>query len=299
MIKDFKKLIKMAKGSPRRKLVVAGAGEEETLRAVKKAFEQKMIEPFLVGNSQCIFGLAESIGWNTDDIVTVDEADFREICKQAVTMVSSGEADILMKGGVPTPLLMKEVLDRKIGLRADSIISHLALVESSHLQRLLIITDGGMNIKPDLQDLKDIIQNAINIAGRLGYKNPKVAILTAGEKVNPDIPETITAAALTKMADRGQIQGGIVDGPLALDNALSPAAAARKNIGGPVAGKADILVVPDLISGNLLGKSAVHLAGDRFAGLMGGTSKPVIVASRASEADIKYISIAAAVLMEG
>lgn len=297
MIKNFSELFEMVKKKGVKKLAVAVPEDKEVMKAIKLAKKENMIAPILVGNKAKIIKTAKKIGMNHNNLEVINIENKNEACEKATKLTSSGEADILMKGLVDTSVIMKAVLNENYGLRTNKTISHIAMFESKTVNRLLFITDGGMNIKPDLETRKEIIQNAIDVTNKLGYSNPKVAILGAIEKINPKMEDTITAAALAKMGDRGQISGGIVDGPLAIDNALSEEAAKIKKIKSPVAGKADILHVPEIVSGNILGKSSIYLADEKMAAIIGGTSKPVVVTSRANTANIKLISIAAAVQM--
>lgn len=297
MIKNFAQLLSIVEKKEIKKMTVAVAEDKEVMTAVKMAVDKNIIEPIFIGCKQKIKEIGLQIGFNIEKFDIIDTNDKREACKIAVKKTSSGEADLVMKGMVDTSTIMQEVLNKEYGLRTERLISHLAVVESSALGRLIFVTDGGMNIKPDIYDRKEIIQNAIDITRKMGYENPKVAVLAAVEKVKAGMEDTISAAALAKMSDRGQIKGGIVDGPLAIDNALSEEAARIKGIESPVAGKADILHVPEIVAGNILGKSSIYLAQDKIAAMIGGTSHPVIATSRANTADIKLISIAAAVLM--
>mgnify|MGYP006281306861 CR=1 FL=1 len=297
MIKDFTDLMKKASKVSTKTLVVAVAGDKEVLKAVKFALDEDLVSPMLVGNKKKIEKESVKVDLDLEQVKIIEASDNKNACCKAVQMVSFGEGDILMKGLVDTSIIMKSVLNEEFGLATGRLISHIAMVESSALNRLVFVTDGGMNIKPDLEEKKQIIENAINVAHKLGYNNPRVAIMAAVEKVKSQMPETLDAAALSKMGDRGQISGGLVDGPLALDNALSEEAARIKGIDSPVAGRADILLVPEIVAGNLLGKSSVYFAQDDIATIIGGTSHPIVLTSRANTAQIKLISIAATVLM--
>src|SRR6185436_1540456 len=216
---------------------------------------------------------------------------------EAVRLVREGKVEALMKGSLHTDELMGAVVKRDTGLRTNRRISHCFVMDVPALDRALIITDAAVNIAPTLTDKVHIVQNAIDLAHTLGRASPKVAILSAMETVNPDVPSTIEAAALCKMADRGQITGGILDGPLALDNAIDFAAARIKRIHSPVAGAADILVVPDLEAGNMLAKSLSYLAGADAAGIVVGARVPIILTSRADSLIARRASCAVAVLM--
>ena len=202
-----------------------------------------------------------------------------------------------MKGLINTADLLRAVLDKEVGLRTGRVLSHAAIYELPGFDRLITVTDGGMNIAPDLKQKADIIQNAVAVSKVLGISPAKVAVLAAVEVVNPDMPVTLEAAALAKMAERGQIKGAIVDGPLALDNAVEPEAAKHKGIQSAVAGQADILLVPNIEAGNILGKALVYMGPGKIAGLILGAAKPVIVTSRADSHEAKIISIALGALL--
>jgi phosphotransacetylase len=215
----------------------------------------------------------------------------------AVALVRAGEAALLMKGSLHTDELMHEVVAAETGLRTERRLSHVYVMDVPTYPRPLLITDAGINIAPSLEIKRDIVQNAIDLARVMGVQQPRVAILAAVETVNPEMKSTVDAAALCKMADRGQITGGIVDGPLAFDNAVSPKAARDKGIVSPVAGRADILVVPDLEAGNMLAKQLSFLAGADAAGVVVGARVPIILTSRADSERTRIASCAVAVLM--
>jgi len=228
----------------------------------------------------------------------VHEAEPIKAIAGAVRMVSSGEADVLMKGFIHTDDFLRGVLNKEFGLRTGSIMSHVFVAEIREQDKLLFITDSSMNIAPDLEQKAAILLNAAYLASLFGVQNPKVAALAAVELVNPAMPATLDAAALAKMADRGQyVPVCTVDGPFALDNAVSPAAARHKRITGPVAGQADILLVPTIECGNILAKSLVYFGGHRLVGLLVGAKAPVVLTSRADSTESKLLSMAAAVLM--
>ncbi|HQI94212.1 MAG TPA: bifunctional enoyl-CoA hydratase/phosphate acetyltransferase, partial [Fervidobacterium sp.] len=227
----------------------------------------------------------------------VDCRTDEESSKMAVKYVADGKAHIVMKGLVKTSTLLKAVLDKEYGLRTERLLSHITLLEVPGINRLIFLTDGGMVIRPTLEQKVQIIENAVDVAKKLGYEMPKVGIIAAVETVNPDMPETLEAALIAKMNERGQIKGCKIDGPLGIDNALSVYAAEVKGIKGEVAGHADILVVPDIHSGNFLGKSAVYFANGRIAGIIAGAKAPVIVISRADTSDSKFVSIALAMAL--
>ncbi len=289
-------LIKTASQGEAASLVVAGAGGREVLKSVKLAQEKGMIKPLLIGDSQKIRQLARDLALNISPGQIVAAKDDREISEIAVERLLADQ-DILMKGLVQTASLMKAVLAAKDKLLTRELISHLVLAEVPAVDRLIFISDGGVNISPGTQEKLAIIQNAVDAARQLGWEEPRVALLAAVEKIKKAMPATEEAALLAKMAERGEISGAKVDGPFGLDNALFSEAAAIKGLSGEVAGQADILITPDIESGNLLGKSVVYLAGGRFAAFIGGTTKPVIVTSRADKSDTRLASLAVAAIM--
>lgn len=296
MVRSYQELLDAVRGLPPKRVAVAAAQDDAVLEAVQGAKAQGLADFVLVGDKGKIQTLADSMNISLNSLTIVHEPDDRKAAFHAVSLVSRGEADVLMKGLIGTADLLRAVLDKEVGLRTGRVLSHAAAFELAGLNRLLIVTDGGMNINPTLQQKADIIQNSVGLAKTLGVTPAKVAVLAAVELVNPDMPATMEAAALAKMAERGQIKGAIVDGPLALDNAVSEEAARHKGIKSPVAGMADILVVPDIEAGNMLVKSLVYFGGSKLAGLVLGAAKPVVVTSRADTHESKILSIALGVL---
>jgi phosphate acetyltransferase len=275
---------------------VAHPCDESSLTGVVDAVKAGIIAPILVGPVARIREAAQRAKLDISAFRLVDAAHSHESADKAVALVRAGEAELLMKGSLHTDELMAAVVRRETGLRTARRISHCFVMAVPSYPRPLIITDAAINIFPTLEDKVDIVQNAIDLAIGLGLKQPKVAILSAVETVNPKIPSTLEAAALCKMADRGQIKGGILDGPLAFDNAISEEAARIKGITSPVAGKADILVVPDLEAGNMLAKNLTFLSGADAAGVVLGTRAPIILTSRADSVRTRIASCAVAAL---
>jgi phosphate butyryltransferase len=289
MLQSFEQIIDIAKvKNPT--IVLAGAEDIESIKAIKSTLDFG-ISAILVGNKDVIKRHLNALQVDLPIIHSADEAESSE---KAVKLINEGKANILMKGLVKTATLLKAVLNKEWGLRTGNLLSHVAILETPGLDRLIFVTDGGMIIRPDLNQKIGIIQNAVNLAHDLGYEQPNVALITAVEVVNPDMPETLEAAIISKMADRKQIKGCNIDGPLGLDNALNLMAAQIKKVESEVAGKADILVVPDIHSGNFLGKSAVYLAKGKIAGLVVGAKVPIIIVSRADSSESKRNSIAIA-----
>ncbi len=249
-----------------------------------------------MGDEKKILDISKNAGFEINENKIYNEPNNIKAVKKAVQLVKSNRADILMKGFVNTDDFLRGVLDRDFGLRTGKVMSHVYVLESSALNRLLFITDGSMNIYPDLETKCSIILNSIYLANIFEIEEPKVAITTAIELANPKMPSTIDAAVLAKMSQRGQFSGKIIDGPLALDNAISPWAAEHKGIGGPVAGHADIIVVPSIEAGNILCKAHVYLTGGNLAGVVIGAAAPIVLTSRADTSQSKLNSIATAVL---
>ena len=278
-----------------RKMTIAVACPygDDALAAVCAARDRNLVNSVLVGDAEKIRVLAEKDGLSLDGIEIVDEKTDDLAVEKSVKMVSGGEADLLMKGLVKTATLLKSVLNKEWGLRAGSLLSHLFLQEITVMGgRIFGLTDGGMNMYPDLQTKVGIIENAVECYHKIGVACPMIAALAAVEVVNPDMACTLDAAALAKMSDRGQIKGCVVDGPFALDNAVSEEAAKTKGIRSPVAGNADILLVPNIECGNLVGKVMTYLAKERGAGVVLGARKPIVLTSRFDSMETKLLSIA-------
>jgi len=297
-MKDFDALYGTVRAEPVRKVAVAVAQDEAVLKAACQARADSVAESLLVGDESQIRRLADENDLSLDTFEVIDEREPLRAVATAVGLVADGEADILMKGYIHTDDFLRRVLSREHGLRTGSILSHVFVAEVPAMDKLVFITDGAMNIAPDLEQKAAILLNAVYLARLFGIDEPKVAVLAAVELVNPNMPATMDAAALASMAARGQFDPHCtVDGPFALDNAIDPRAAAHKKIGGPVAGRADILLVPTIEAGNLLSKSLVYFAGRRQVGLLVGAKAPVVLTSRADTMECKLLSIAAAVLM--
>ena len=293
----FRRLVEVAQKHSPATTAIAHPCDQVSLESAVEARKMKLIEPILVGNKDKIAKAAGDAGIDLGDMEIVDAEHSVDAARKAVGLVREGRAEALMKGSLHTDELMSAVVARETGLRTGRRISHCFIMDVPDHADALIITDAAVNIAPDLKTKIDITQNAIDLAHALGVPVPLVAILSAMETVNPDVPSTIEAAALCKMADRGQITGGILDGPFALDNAISPEAAAVKKIVSPVAGKANILVVPDLESGNMLAKSLSFLAGADAAGIVLGARVPIILTSRADSLLTRLASCAVALLL--
>ncbi len=290
MYKNLEALLEAAQTSPKATMAVAAAADSEVLEAIKEAHSSGMIEPVLVGDKEAIIAAGKEVDFQVDSEWIVDCSDPDEIAHKTMELVAAGKADFLMKGLIGTSTLLRALLTKEYGLRRERLLSHLSVMDVG-LERLIIMTDGAMNIAPDLDKKAQIIANAAEVAHKLGIEKPKVAPLAAVEVVNPDMPATLEAAALSKMAERGQIKGAVVDGPLALDNAVDEEAARHKGITSQVAGKADILLMPDIEAGNVFYKAMLYLGGYRAASIVVGAKVPVVLTSRADDARTKLLSI--------
>ena len=297
-MRNFDELLDEARRRKPARIVVAAAGDPEVIAAVEEATKLGIVSSgVLVGDQAVIEKAAGSLGLDLARHRVVHAPDHLEAARQAVGLVRQGEGDILMKGYIGTADLLRVVLDKEQGLRTGKMLSHVAVVEHPAYHQLLVVSDGGLNIAPDLKLKLEITQNAINVAIAMGIAKPKVALLSAQELVNPDMPSSMDAALLTKAAERGQIRGGIVDGPLAMDIALSKEALEHKKIESPVEGDADVLIVPNIETGNILLKGLQYVAGAGWAGIIVGAKVPIILVSRADHARAKLLSIALAQLV--
>jgi len=289
-------LIALCKPLPATPTAVAHPCDQSSLQAVVDAAQKGLIAPILVGPRSRIEAVAKQHGIDILNLEIVDASHSEASAAAAVALVREGRAEALMKGSLHTDELMGAVVGRDIGLRTARRISHCFIMDVPGHPDALIITDAAVNIAPTLKEKVDIVQNAIDLARDLGMPEVRVAILSAMETVNPDVPSTLEAAALCKMADRKQITGALLDGPLALDNAISLEAAQIKKIDSPVAGRANVLVVPDLEAGNMLAKSLSFLAGADAAGIVLGARVPIILTSRADSETTRLASCAVAAL---
>lgn len=299
MMRAFDEILKAAAEKGPRTIAVAVAQDAEVLTAVNAAKDRNIADAVLIGDLDAIKKAAAECGVDLARFVVLDIKEKEEACRKAVELVSGGKAHIVMKGLVDTAVILKAVLDERIGLRTGNVLSHMAVFEADGYDRLFYVTDAAMNIAPNLEQKKQIIENAVTVANALGNDNPKVAVLAAVEKVNPKMQATLDAAELVRMNGTGSLKGCTLGGPFALDNAVSVEAARHKGISHPVAGYADILMVPNIESGNLLYKSLVFFARAKNAGIIVGARAPVVLTSRADSDEAKLNSIAVAVLMAG
>ena len=293
----YQRLIDTCKAMPPTTVAVAHPCDESSLSGAMDAAKMGLIVPILVGPKQKIEATAKKFGIDLGSTEIVDAPYSQASAARAVELVREGRAEALMKGSLHTDELMGAVVRRDTGLRTARRVSHCFVMDVPSYSETLIVTDAAVNIAPTLKDKVDIIQNAIDLAHALRFPEVRVALLSAMETINTDVPSTIEAGALCKMADRGQITGAILDGPLALDNAISLESVAIKKINSPVAGRANVLVVPDLESGNMLAKSLSFLAGADAAGIVLGARVPIILTSRADSVMTRLASCAVAVLV--
>jgi phosphate acetyltransferase len=294
----FHKFLDRCKSLPAITTAVVWPLSDVAMKGTVEAAVEGLIKPTLIGDEAEMKALAAQIGVDISGYPVVQAETERKAAELGVAMCRNGQAQAMMKGSLHTDELMKAAMKAETGLRfSGRRISHVFVMDTPAYDRTLLITDAAINITPELEDKIHIVQNAIDLAHALGIPEPKVALLSAVETVNPKIKSTLDAAALCKMADRGQITGGILDGPLAFDTAVSAKAASIKGLVSPVVGKADILAVPDLESGNMLAKQLEYLGGAQLAGIVLGARVPVILTSRADSAETRLTSCAVAVLL--
>lgn len=294
----FDRLLASCKGLPPLKIAVVAPEEENALNGALLGADENLITPILIGDAGKIASAAQALGRDVSGFEIIDIRSHDQAAAKAVALIHEGHANALMKGHLHTEELLRHVVKREGGLRTKRRLSHVYAFDVAGLDRMLLISDAAINIAPDLAAKVDITQNAIDVALAVGLTQPKVAVLSAVETVNPQIPSTIDAATLSKMAERGQIKGGIVDGPLAMDNAMDLEAAKTKGITSPVAGRAEVLIVPNLEAGNMVAKELIFVAHADCAGIVVGAKVPIILTSRADNAKARLISSAMAVLCE-
>jgi phosphate butyryltransferase len=292
MLKSFAEIEEQVKSEKQRTIAVAMAEDPDILIALEKARANGLAKAILTGDMQKIHSILQKTGIDTNNYEFINTAGEYQSVSEAVSLVRKGSAHVLMKGLCSTSVFLKGLLNKESGLRSGKIISHLALFESPNYHKLLMMSDAAMNIAPDISEKVSIVENAIHAANRIGYQNPKVAVISAVEKVNPmGIPSSADAAVIAKMADRGQIKGAIIDGPLAIDNALSIESCEIKSLNSPVGGDADICIVPNIETGNAFYKLLTILGNAKVAGIIVGAKSPVVLTSRADSEDSKYYSI--------
>lgn len=294
MILSLNDLYAAVKEKGVRKIALASADDEGIIKLVMNATEIGIAEFILVGDARKIRELIRTEGGDDAAFEIHHASSHKESAEKAVSLVVEGKATVVMKGELHTSVFLKAVLDKERGLRTGNLVSQITITEKVEGEGLLMFTDCAMNIAPTLDEKRQIIENAVDLAMKLGYDKPKVAVLSAVEVVNPAMPDTLDAAVLSKMSDRGQIEHAIVDGPFALDNAISVTAARQKKIGGDVAGRADIVLVPNLQVGNVIHKGLTYLADKKIAAAVMGAKVPIVMTSRADTTETKLLSIAIA-----
>lgn len=292
MLKNFDELVEKVKNFPEpKKVVVAAAQDEHTLEAVFHACDEGICAPVFVGDKEKILEICNKLGRNVDEAVIYNVPDVDESAKKAVELIREGKGDFIMKGKMETAQILKPVVNKETGIGQGRVMSHFVLFELPRYHKLVCVSDGGMMTYPTLEQKKDIINNCVDILKVLGYERPKVGVIACVEKVNPKMPETVDAGALADMNKAGEIKDCVVAGPVALDIALDKEVAAIKGYEHEVAGDADVLIAPNIHVGNVLGKSIATIAGGKMAGFIVGAKAPVVMTSRGSSAEEKYLSI--------
>ncbi|HSN59172.1 MAG TPA: bifunctional enoyl-CoA hydratase/phosphate acetyltransferase [Clostridiaceae bacterium] len=292
VINNFDELIKKVQSfEGKKKVAVAAAHDEHALEAVFHAVENNIVEPVFIGNKEKIKEIAAKLGKTVSDDSIIDTADDIEAAAKAVELARNGQVDFIMKGKLQTADLLRAVVDKEKGLRTGKVMSHVSIQEVPSYHKLLITTDGGMMMYPDLEQKKKIIENAVEVLHSLGYENPKVGVLAAVETVNPKMPESVDAGKLKEMNQNGEITGCIVEGPISYDIAMNKESGEIKGFVSPVAGDPDILIVPNITAGNILGKCLVYSAGAKMAGFIVGAKVPIVLTSRGSSSEEKYLSL--------
>jgi len=296
-IRNFAQLLEASLQRAPKRVVIVGGGQRQTMHAVRLALGMGLAHCIMIDSPVRLRSIAEEEGLELTGVEIVDEPDMIQAAHRAVEMIHSEEADLVMNGRALPVELMKAALDRDKGLRIGKLISDVSIFEIPDFDRLIFISDVAIVVSPNLAQKVAIVQNAIDTAIELGVQEPKVAILAATEMVNPEMPANMDAANLSKMSERGQIRGGLVDGPLALDNAISLKAAEMKGIDSQVAGRADILITPDVESGNILAKALSYFANGHMAGVVVGAKCPIVMPSRSDPPEQKMLSLALGVYL--
>ncbi|MDI6706251.1 MAG: bifunctional enoyl-CoA hydratase/phosphate acetyltransferase [Bacillota bacterium] len=294
MIKNLQELIEAVKVKKPKTIAVAAAEDQDAIDILKQATTMGLANFILVGNASKVREMLSANGVTSETVEVIAADTHEQAAQKTIDLAVDGKCDVVMKGNLHTAAFLKAVLNKEAGFRKGDLITQVSVYDKFYGEGLQFLTDCAMAICPTLDEKKSIIENAVELSMKLGYEKPKVALLSALEVVNPKIQDTIDAAILSKMADRGQIKNAIVDGPFALDNAISPEAARHKNIAGPVAGQADILVVPNLQVGNVLTKALVYFAKRNVAAAVMGAAKPIVMTSRTDTVENKMLSIAMA-----
>lgn len=290
--KNFNQLIeKVQNDKSQKRVAVVAAQDEHTLEAVLKAKKDNIVKPILIGDKIKIEKILAELKANLEDSSIINVEDDSEAAMKAVELIRENKADFIMKGKIQTADLLKAVVNKEKGLRTGNVISHIAMYEVPTYHKLLAITDGGMMMYPNLAEKKQIIENAVNTFVAMGYETPKVAVLSAVETINPKMPETVDADMLKQMNQRGEIKDCIVEGPISYDLTMCKESADIKGYSSPVTGDVDILIVPNITTGNILGKSLSYSANAKMAGFIVGAKVPIVLTSRGSTSEEKYLSL--------
>ena len=291
--KSFDDLIKKVQNlGSKKKVAVVSAQDEHTLEAVFKAKKDNIVEPILIGNKKKIIEILSRLHESVLEESIINVESDSEAAEKAVELINENKADFIMKGKIQTADLLRAVVNKENGLRTGKVMSHIVIHEIPTYHKLLAVTDGGMMMYPSLDEKKQILENAVSTFLTLGYENPKVAVLAAVETVNPKMQESVDADMLKKMNIKGEIKNCIVEGPISYDLTMSKESASIKGFVSPVTGEADIIVVPNITVGNILGKSLVYSAGAKMAGFIVGAKVPIVLTSRGSTSEEKYLSLA-------
>lgn len=295
MMKNFNEILNQLKTEEPKTIAVAMAEDADVLKALEKARSMGLTKAILTGNADNIFSIMVNLKIDKNNYEVLNTPNEAQSVEAAVVKVNESKANVVMKGLCSTSVFLKGILDKNNGLRSGKVLSHLAVFESPQYHKLFMLSDAAMNIAPDLSNKIQITENAISAALKLGYEMPKIAMISAVEKVNPDaIPSTVDAAIISKMNERNQIKNAIIDGPLALDNALSEKSCQIKGLNSKVGGDADILIVPNIETGNACYKLLTILGNAKVAGIVIGASAPIVLTSRADSDESKFLSIVTA-----
>ena len=295
MLRNFEELAELVKANPvKKRIVLCCAHDEHSLDAVYEAFKEGVVEPVFVGKEDEIKAICAEHGFDFGDVKIYNEDDDVEAAKKAVELIREGKGDFLMKGRMQTADLLRQVVNKETGLQVGKIMSHVGLFKVPNYHKLVVLTDGGMLLAPDLEQKKKIIENAVEVLHALGYEDPKIAVMCGAEVLNKKAQESVDAAALKEMNLNGEITGCTVEGPISYDIALSKEIADFKKFDSPVAGEADAMIMPSMAAGNMVGKSWTVSSDGMMAGIIVGAKVPVVLTSRGSTAEEKFYSIALA-----
>ena len=292
---DLKRDLLSLESVDKKRVVVANATDEHTLQSVLSLYHEGLITPILVGDEKEIISLLETLKEEPKDFAIIHGNDDTDTAQKSVTLIKEDKADVLMKGHLQTRDLLKAVVNKENGIREQKVLSHVAINEVPSYHKLLFITDGGMMLTPDLPTKEELLKNALSVTKALGYDETKIGVLDATENVNPKLQASLDAAELKKLSGKGDFAGSVIEGPISLDLSISKEIAKEKEYNSPVAGEADILLVPDIITGNVLGKSLTTLAGGKMAGLIVGAKCPIVLTSRGSSTEEKLNSLILAI----